>query len=742
MAARLSNQAVRGGGATTLVAPFTRVNGPLDDPFTASIAGSFEGWSAFNLGAIADDVPFSVFRAGFNANADATTYLDTLYVTRKVRQPAPNDASASASTYALSDYVYADDSLVGATNSSSLHSPKPAARIVTLDRGVLGNAIGGSSWPVEIVAGHRDARLGREVACVVYKITDGTTVITVKVSAPTLSTNPHDQTSVTVFALPETDISSLADGLITLDAEVYPWVGVAASVRKTTDSTNDYEFTSQYWRKNPTLAASPPIAYVDPAAADDLTGVVSTTEATAAASPFKTIKGAADAADTSLGGTANGIDGLIIKLLDGTHVPASWGASRRQKIARVTITRAPTSTSRAAVIISPGAAVWSPNLTGSLVSPLARGALHFKDVQITRAGVQSICNGGSWLDLENVGFSPGAQTNNNLIGSSVMLRINGMTPTGATGTNQRWGPQTNPRMVLIRGYNGELFCPLERICLVGNALDKPTGINMQPAAVTLPENHVVAYNKVYRINTNILAGNESNADVKDYFWSYNQFEWITTTSGHALSVSNDGMSYSNDHVIQHHNTYVGWNVMGRENLHYDEGATPRLSRLASYYGNIHVAAFTKGDRFRYTNEANPEGFTSGSPSTRLGNWAFLYGVGCNYNFSQFTTNGPLVSDNQAQVYQGRGSDIGVTWNNASQTTRLDPLFVDNKGTKSIFEATGAGSATTANAGLGFGDYRLQSGSPAKSKVLAPIRPYTLDGVAVGSADHMGAMSAQ
>ena len=31
-------------------------------------------------------------------------------------------------------------------------------------------------------------------------------------------------------------------------------------------------------------------------------------------------------------------------------------------------------------------------------------------------------------------------------------------------------------------------------------------------------------------------------------------------------MSNDGMTYTNIHTIRHHNTFVGWQVMGRENM--------------------------------------------------------------------------------------------------------------------------------------------------------------------------------
>lgn len=730
---------VTSGGGETIPAPFSRVNGPANDPFTAAVANSFQGWTVESASAIDDETPFTVQRAGFDATGAATTYLDTMYVMRKIRQPAPNNASLSASTYALSDYLYVNDAPSGeAVNNATVTSPKPVAVWATLDRLTIPNSIGGSTYPVEVVAAHRNARLGREVACVIFKITDGTTTIPVTVNAVTISPNPYDAMPVQVFALPTTDISSLNDGLITVNAEVYPFLGGATSVRKSADSSNQWEFSPRYYRKNAALVASYPIAYVDPAG-NDGTGVVSTNDLTARAAPFATIKGAGNAADAAFGASATGIDNLHIRLNDGTHATTSWGANRRQKISRVIIERSPVSTSRAAAIYSPGASTWNPNLTGSLLTP--NGSLLLRDVQITRAGAQALVNAAIVFQLENVGFSNGAQTNTPLTSAQAcMTYMNGVTPT-ASG-NQRFTIQTTSRLCMVRGWNGTAGCPSwERLNIVGCIMDQPSQLGLLNNASGPTSNTMVAFNRFTRINTNILWVNNSSATSDGAAALMNEFEWVTTTSGHAMAMSNDGMTYSNIHTIRHHNTFVGWQVMGRENMFYDEGGTPRLSQLGSDIGNIHVAAFTKGDRFRYTNEGNPEGYSSGSPSQRLGNWAFLYGVGCAYNFSQFTTNGALGVDNQAQVLPGRGTAIGVTWNDASQTVRLDPLFVDNKGTKSVLEATGSGSATTAQAGAGDGDYRLQSGSPAKGVIPDPIRSFTLDGVAVGPNDNMGAYSA-
>ena len=109
----------------------------------------------------------------------------------------------------------------------------------------------------------------------------------------------------------------------------------------------------------------------------------------------------------------------------------------------------------------------------------------------------------------------------------------------------------------------------------------------------------------------------------------------------------------------HHNTIAGFHNTGRCNLFYDEGPTARTNKLHSFIGNIHVAINTKGDVFRGANEAGADA------SSRLGNWAYLYGVGCRGEFSQFIdASSGGIGTSFAQDYPGLDASIGT-----SATTR-------------------------------------------------------------------------
>jgi len=148
---------------------------PTPPPLTAIAA---DGWQASVVSPPdLSLLPVAVTRQGFDAAAAPTTHADTLYLTKRVRQAYPNQASFTANSQALSDYVYSTDTIVGAVNNSVETSPKPVAAWVTTDRRIVGNSL-----DIECVAFHRNGRSGKPVACVVFRATDGTTTVTAMAS--------------------------------------------------------------------------------------------------------------------------------------------------------------------------------------------------------------------------------------------------------------------------------------------------------------------------------------------------------------------------------------------------------------------------------------------------------------------------------------------------------------------------------------------------------------------------------
>jgi hypothetical protein len=710
-----------GGGAATIAAPFSRVNGPLDGP----TAGPYEAWSVYSASGIANDYEYTVSRQGYTTAGATTTYLDTFYVTRQIRQVYPNQASLQADYFANSDYIYSTDTPSGSvTNNSTLISPKPVANWATLARGVVGNTISSDSDPIEVVAFHRNARSKSEVACVIFHISDGTTTIDVTVSSMTESVVPGDRTCVLVYRLPATDITSLNAGVITVNASVYPWIGAAASVLHSSDQSALREFSPRYYQKNTTLAASPWYVCVNATTGNDGAGVaaVSQTQATAEATPALTIQGALKRLTADLGATT-GIDGCIILLDDGTHVLSSTGANQTQKIGRVTVTRSSTSASRAACIVqgSAGAVSFQLGAGGTLTAPITTGCIRFKDIRMQRNGIQPWLSGNAAatleLQIEECDYDAnGTGGTNALIGANSGIYVNGWTNVAAFPGGI--APSSNGEWRLLRGLNMDLDGRgVENWLVLGSDLNDTSGVSNLSASRTV-DGAIVAFNTFRRLSSNVTFTYTltSGTTINGLVNAYNLYEWTTITSGHSFSISNDSATYGNTHVIEHHNTYIGWEVRGRCNLFYDEGATARTSKLMSCIGNIYVGVYHKGDVFA-------------TDGTRIGNWAFLYGVGCKFNAAQYRGNEALGGP-QSQVYPGLGTTIGTTWNNASQTVAIDFKFASYAGT--------TGSPT---AGAGGGTYTLLSDSPVKNMVTSPIRPKTLDGVTVGDNDNAGAYSA-
>ena len=126
-------------------------------------------------------------------------------------------------------------------------------------------------------------------------------------------------------------------------------------------------------------------------------------------------------------------------------------------------------------------------------------------------------------------------------------------------------------------------------------------------------------------------------------------------------------------------------------------------------GNITHDVNIKTDTFTTANAA------------RVGNWPWLYQVGC---------SGNLWADS------GNGFDFEFEGLRASQPSWTSP----NPNTLFLFKAYAAynGTGTDGTAGAGGGDYRLQATSPAVGLARDWVLPYDISGIARGSTSASGA----
>lgn len=622
---------------------------------------------------------FPISRQGFDTNAGATTYVDAYTLTKLTRQFYPNQSLLTSDQVAVNDYIYSTDSVNGVTNNQAETSPKPIANWVMPDRLLVGNTI-----ELEIVAFHRDARYGEQVACVEFRATDGTTTVTQKVSSSQVSGRAGDQNAVIVYKC-SLDVSTLSNpATITVNAKVYPWIGGAASVLDSADSSVAREFSPRTFRRDTALLAAPRVAYVR-TTGNDGTGVVSTTPATASANPFLTVLGAINAHHT-----AGGMDGAVIYIGDDGGTPfvlGSTASTRTQSHTCCTITRE-SGVARANARVSWGAASFRARFG------TAGGWLRFYDVGIVRTGTLSFTGEATSLlalifddvSFDNASYNAGFYTN--CAGYFYGVAFSGLTATPLNASTYEHR--------IFRGLSGAAGGAVEQWLMVGCNL---TNMATLQVITRTGSGAITAFNKFLNINTITFLAVGDSSDAFGVAIVQNVFEYVGTSSGWSSGISNDSKTGNTSHVIVAHNTYAGFWIYGRVNHFYDEGPTPRTHKLHRCYANIYASINTKGDVFV-------------ADGTRQGNQAYTYGVGCQFEFSQFidASSGGLGSS-FAQNYPGLNANIGT-----SSTVRNDPLFTNYQGTTS-----------GPTVGAGGGTYTLQAGSPCKGVVTKPVLKFDLAG---------------
>lgn len=638
--------------------------------------------------------PFTVERAGYDATGTAATISDTLYLTKRVRQVYPNQASPTANNVALSSYVYADDVITGATNSSTLSSPKPIATWGMRDRVLVGNSI-----PVEVIAKHRNARGGKQVACVWVRATDGTNTTGWQiVSATTLSSTCETPFPPEVFAT-TIDITGLTDdSLITVQKKVFPHYGVGSSVL---DSTTETEFRSsnRYFYKNVARHAAPNIICVR-STGNDATGVVSTTEATALATPCLTVGGAIQRAAAVLGNaTKNVLSGLEVRVHDGVSMGSVGYVYVNQDAAAIKITRTTTSASRAAANITMSA-LFRPFSAGNNRTPtLTESAIFFEDVTITRSADVAFTGEAArkmHLQMRNVdhNWSSVAGTNTR---SNCHFSIFGMTSTNYIGGLAQGAAGDNR---IIRGLTGSFNnAPIDGYNIIGcNLAAAQIRTDTAQRGALIYNNFLPSPpgggNAAIRVDT-AVAGQSLYAAVVQ-----NLAPTLTTGSDPGVMISGDSFKGNCAHVVHHHNSYPGDQGFGRANNFYDE--TPGTARS-------HTLISDKANLGPQLNSKPRDTFLS--LSVTPGNFAHHHGVDCDANFTEDLDSGG-GSLSFSQLYPGLRSVIAGG----------DPLYTDDRAT----------TAAVPTAGTVGGTYTTQTGSPARDILPGPLLAFDLAGNARGS----------
>lgn len=610
------------------------------------------------------------------------TLTQRLYLTTRVRDPFPDQATFDPNDIALSDKLYAGDSAPGAENQSAEIVPKPIAAWMMRDRALVGDSL-----PWELVAFHKDARLGAQVPFVRVRANDGTTATDWQsVFSTQISTLYGDENPLEVYA-GTLDISGLADGLVWLEAEEFSWFGSAASVLKSEEVNTKRGFSRRNFLKDPALLAARPQAYVQ-STGNDGTGVVSTTPATAAASPYLTVAGALKGLNDALGTTLGALDGAQIRIVDTVNsgtVPFT-GGNYAQDIAAVEIVAAPGVDAATAVVQmnGPFRARFGTHTTG-----ITEGALHVTGCTVVGTAATGAFQGETG-DFLHVQFADcilnGGSANNFRISAHLSAH-------GGSWSNQNPSNSATGEIRRLRGVDlstGVTGSPEGWVCVGCSFNNAGTFTFKTPTE----DGHIIANNRFMGVTgTSVVhfKGSSSGVDLGSIAVVQNVIEMVSGT-GVGIRLSADSDNGNLTHVVCIHNTVAGLDGTGRYNIAYDD--TPGVRRFhknVCFKGNIGPERNTKGDIFM-------------SDATRTGNFEFHHGVGCAGNFTR-RDNSASGALSFGQLYNGPGSVIGGG----------DPAFTDDQ--------------SIATTGSGGGTYDLTEGSPARGILAERLLGFDQSGAA-------------
>jgi len=699
----------------------------------------------FGLGANGDPatgtpkIKFTVVSLGFDNTGAATTITRTVYGTKQVRKPYPNqaqnqesnDGSNTTVRIALSDYIYAKDA-TGAGNSgtapvvnilagfyTSGGTPNNASgagfAVTNSSAATYPKVVGNWSWPgfnrvtgdfpLRAVAFHANGMNGRPVACVKFTAADthGHTATTTVID-PTDDNTVGDAVPVVEY-VGTMAVSSLTTlDVLTCNFQAFPWIGDTDSILDTTvggtaQPTPLYGPITQLLDKSGTYGVT--VACVDPAGNDsggsigqavDIGSYVQGTTR-----PFLTIgkAAAAIAAYNNSNRSRNTVGGGIIYLNNGTYAWAgtanSYGTTPSDWLK---ITRSPASSSRAAVVI---ASQSNDRVTG--------GRQWFYDVTITATSNLWMSSAGvSWFDNCTIDQT-GVSASYAFIYSTTHWYVTRCTITKIQQGLRPYSTENSP-ICIVRGNTiaqdgvGALFAytVLGNVTQGTRTLD---GLLLQSyGGQTIPTNTqpIIAFNKLLGMKSSssaILSCFPTTA-TSGMALVQNVIENISTGSANLVAIAGDGSTGANavNNVIIWNNVLVGQRI----NLAYNDTAANAPVRTKwSVKNNLADDYNLKSDVFA-------------SDGGNVGNWSQLYGVNHSGNVWAETTNIGAPAQ-----YLQEFAGLKCIANGASQAATY--LAFTNR-------LAFAGGSSTA----GQGSYNLKVSSPAVGLQRDLVIPIDIAGV--------------
>lgn len=725
------------------------------DPDGGGIGANGSGWTAdividgLSTGGTVDPskVVLTVADPGYDATGTAVTRTRTIRGTVPIRRQYPNNTQRMISAaggqltimIGLDDLVYAGSTItavaigsgfypgaaVGApanvTNASTRPYTKPVAGFLNLPQ----ERATGSGHDVELVAYHRDAMLGRQVACVKFQGRDAAAHVTAVQTAGSVSLSsiitggcPPEVYKATIpLAALDQAVSGQAAACCTVNAQVYPWIGDATAVL-------DMAADGAAW---PTSSPITPllfcndrdatyggaIAYVKAGVSG---GSVSTNDSAARAAPFATLNAAWTAIRTFNNASRGHNDhagGTIYLMDDGaggavTHSQGGNIAGMAHGQCWTDVRVDPLATGAVRLASSGQQAPHLARYCCPIVHDAGKNGFVAPHGGPTNWQMLAFDGAGLTADAPTLNFTQpgqhltyyrnttiaGAGTNFTPFNVFGVSRVQQVFIAGCTilsssidmGTSSAW---------LVVGND------LKRMC--HNELNPATYVNHDAAEAQIIANNrfcdkrawgAVGYQHGYPKGIAIVQNIYERANV--------------TSAGFPLMIGADGTDRTIDNLIEHHNLTLG-------------------ERSNRYYADVAVNAVAPSGRIKrgtsrfniwYNFNIKQDPFTTSSAVTgRVGNWEYAGGVG---NLGNVCLIGAYGSPNQPDPngvgWLGTWWDAGSNHNVAAGGPPV--AFVDDR------------SAIEATTGPGLGDYHLTGEAnaayarvPAGRAVLA----FDLDG---------------
>ena len=673
---------------------------------------------ATSYDAVNDPKFIGVTRSGYNNSGSATSFAEYLVLNQRTRDEAPNQNTETSNQVAISDFIYSTDSVAGVTNNSTIPAPKPMGMWVSHNREFVEG-----SYSAKLAVAHAHAKNGTPVAAVKFIVSDGVNP-NVETLVSTMTTTQYDNGQYAPHYEATLNISGLDDGLLTVDAVIYPHVGTSFQLSVDAQSTTAGEgpnLQPLLIYKDAGSLGGKTYAYVDTAATGS--GTASSDAAIARADPFTSMNAAKTAiqAYNNTNNSRNNLDGGVIRLTAGTHTISSAAMSGPVNQGPLMMEASEDATKQTVILQDNGGVSTStiPHffvVDGITINRTSSGTVVLFDNGASGGSSERIVAVKNCIFTSNSSMSEPTGSFFYRTGQAVLINCPGVD----VGAARKFSTVCSMRncVGVDYGVNSGTYNALACTSTEGTILDMYADANTPTAY-----GQFFGFNKLSRSNdmriVDVDNGAAAQNSITDYGFAMvcNLFEKLTEGSGPCVSVSADYKMGNVRNMVCLNNTTIGQ----RTNMLYLDGgnsgttyAQINWAKYGWYKFCVDESFNSKSDVFAYTSNnriINQDGTQPAELNGYVGNWSQLYKAG-------FRANTAIMGSDDGNSGGGIGFWYGEVeaWGDSygSSSSPLSVSFIDDH-----TESTGD------NSGVAYGDYRPAS-TTNFSLIPVGLAPYPID----------------